>query len=453
MGIILKSSIWVTIRTILSILIRALGMLFIFRIVKPEEFGSYSAYLGFVSLASVFAQMGLSVFIIQKNNADEKLINSCITFGVVSSSIVLILAFVIALFTNFKDVVLVAIGLIFIPFKVLGLIPTGILEKNFRFKETAGVDLISLLSMYLITIVLLYVGLKEYALMIGFVLMNIVSTLLLFQKAKLSFSFSIDKKDFKEILIFGSVYSWTNIASQAKNLIPIIMSSLLSLQYVGIAMFSSKISENLNILRDTVGRIATSAFCSMDKLKIKDNLNKYSILTGFSVFILNYVGIKMVIFFVPIFLGNKWNESFCLLPFLAISSMFSTISLLQASLFIAQKKVKISSFFFVIQNLLLLLGIYLFIKQVGMLGYGFGYLSLCTSFLVSSYFTKKLIGSFLTAEFILLLGLSSIVFLLDNLYVELILIVVICLLPTIRTNSIQILSKVLKSRGISIPYR
>lgn len=446
MGIILKSSIWVTIRNILSIAIRAVGMLFIFKIIRPDEYGSYSAYLGFASISAVFAQMGLNVFIVQKSDVNEKLIKSCIALGIISSTVVFIVSFVIALFINFRDVVLVVLMLSFIPFKVLGLIPIGLLEKNFKFKEAASVDLTSQLLMYISTILLLYAGLREYALMSGFVLMNIVYTILLFKKAKLPLKLCIDKEDFKEILRFGSVYSASNIANQARNLIPIIMSSMLPLQQVGVAMFSSKVSENLNIIRDTVGKIATTAFCSMDTDKIKDNLHRYSMLSGFSIFVIYYVGIKMVVILVPILLGDKWNDSFCLLPFLAISSIFSTISLIHASLFIAQKRVKISSFFFVIQNMLLLIGVYFFITQKGLIGYGYGFLSFCVSFIFSCYYTKKNIGNFLTFELILFLGLSSTIFLLNNIYIELIMIGILCMLPTIRLNSLQLLCKLRKSK-------
>ena len=179
------------------------------RLLLPKEFGLIGMLVIFTDLANAFIDSGFSQALIRKINCSDKDYSTVFYFnlavGVVIYFILFFNAGFIAAFFNEPQLIKILriLGLSII-INSFGLIQSTILIKEINFKLQSKITLISATGSGLISIILAIMGFGVWALVWRFILLNFITTILLWiwnkWQPKILFSLS----SFREMFTFGS---------------------------------------------------------------------------------------------------------------------------------------------------------------------------------------------------------------------------------------------------------
>lgn len=114
--------------------------IFLARLLTPEEYGVVALAMVFISLSSVFTDIGFTQGLIQKEKIDNGHFNSIflvnIALSLVMSGVIYLSANLIGNFYNSKEVVIVVKYLALVPIiSAFGMVHKSILVRNMKFKE------------------------------------------------------------------------------------------------------------------------------------------------------------------------------------------------------------------------------------------------------------------------------------------------------------------------------
>lgn len=177
-------------------------------ILNPKDFGVIGIVTIFTSFISVFANLGLGSAIIQRTNVTNNQLSTLfwigLAFGVLSSSILLIISYPISLFYNEPLLIklIMTLSLIFC-ISPLYQINRKLLEKSLNFKTIANIEIVSCIisGCFGITSALLKFGV--WSLVIQSLSGSVIICILFRYFQKWTPSIHFEFKECKEMLLFG----------------------------------------------------------------------------------------------------------------------------------------------------------------------------------------------------------------------------------------------------------
>jgi O-antigen/teichoic acid export membrane protein len=196
----IKAFSWDFLGRILTQISSFIVSIFLARLLSPEEFGLVAMALAFISISSVFIDIGFSAALIQKQDVTDKTYSSIFYFnvaaGIILTGIVYAFAELIGQFYNRVEVVslLKWLSLIFI-FNSFNRVQNVILNKEMNFKQlTIRTFFASVLS-GILGIIMAYEGFGVYSLVGQSLSLAFFSTLFLWTTTswKPTFYFSFDE--------------------------------------------------------------------------------------------------------------------------------------------------------------------------------------------------------------------------------------------------------------------
>jgi len=421
---ILGGVFWTTFETIIN---RSLGFIIqmvLARLLFPTDYGLVGMAVVFIAFVEVFNGLGMNAALIQKK--EEKLtplhFDTAFWTGVVWS---ILLYFIIFLMLTpiavsfYKEELLgvimpvLSIGILLSP---INLVHRAQLMKSMNFKKLAIVNNISSFVSGGIALTLAFLDFGVWSLVFYSVSRVLVAIPLFFKATGWKPRWRWDKEIFKEIFGFGAYTTGTSLANKLTgNLDFILVGKLVGTDGLGFYSFAFMLT---NVLRDQVvaivNKVIYPVYASLqdDKKKMSEmflkvisinNLIVYPIVLGVYLFVED---------FLPIFFGEKWNESIPIIKILCFAVFIQMLNNSHTNLLRAAGKVKLELLLQIIKSVvfftpLIILGVYFNELEGAALGYTIAtFLGVVLSFyFMHKIFNIRLIDVFQSVKVSLLMML------------------------------------------------
>ena len=421
---ILGGVFWTTFETIIN---RSLGFIIqmvLARLLFPTDYGLVGMAVVFIAFVEVFNGLGMNAALIQKK--EEKLtplhFDTAFWTGVVWS---ILLYFIIFLMLTpiavsfYKEELLgvimpvLSIGILLSP---INLVHRAQLMKSMNFKKLAIVNNISSFVSGGIALTLAFLDFGVWSLVFYSVSRVLVAIPLFFKATGWKPRWRWDKEIFKEIFGFGAYTTGTSLANKLTgNLDFILVGKLVGTDGLGFYSFAFMLT---NVLRDQVvaivNKVIYPVYASLqdDKKKMSEmflkvisinNLIIYPIVLGVYLFVED---------FLPIFFGEKWNESIPIIKILCFAVFIQMLNNSHTNLLRAAGKVKLELLLQIIKSVvfftpLIILGVYFNELEGAALGYTIAtFLGVVLSFyFMHKIFNIRLIDVFQSVKVSLLMML------------------------------------------------
>ena len=323
------AGLWQALQTGTQVITQFTYMAIMARLLSKSDFGLMALAAGFIGLGTIFSEGGMSAALIQRKNITSKHMNAALQSSIILGFIVFLVFFLTAKYISLffgqpqLELIIKIVGVNVI-LKSLSSVSIGLLQKHFRFKQTASFTIIASILASIFGITLAYKGFGVWSL-VGSVLLNsFLTTISFLYLAPVKLSFSLYFKEWKELFSFGSgmiLLQLTNFFSN--NGLNLILGNIFSPSLLGVfeRSFSIKTLPS-NYLGEVIDRIM---FPGMSE--IQDENERLFSLYQYSLGLVNSILMPItvvLIFFthevVLILLGSNWLEA--VIP---IQIMFSVI--------------------------------------------------------------------------------------------------------------------------------
>lgn len=340
----LKSGVfWSVIEVVVKRALDFVVKLILARLLLPESFGVIGMATVFISFIQVFNDAGMGLAIIQKKNLKEKDLNTVFWTNMIwSIFLFLLLSFVAAPIAAdfYNEPILIKV----VPILSISIITTALntvhmaqLKRSLSFKKIALANNISSLIAGAIAIGMAFLNFGIWALIANSVIAYIITVPMFYKATKWLPKWEWDKESMKEILSFGLYTTGAKLISNlSSNADYLFIGKLMGASAVGAYtlayMMTKQVSAQLTTMLD---RVMYPFYSS-----IQDDLEKlksyYLKMTGNLVLIVYPIMLTLFLFaetLVPLFFGDKWDETIEPLRILTLAIMVDVLTKGYNSLF------------------------------------------------------------------------------------------------------------------------
>lgn len=305
------------------------------RILEPKDFGIVSIASMAIYYSNTITSLGFNQALVQRKEITEKHINSVFTFNLAISIILVcifyLMAPVIASFFSSpesKNVIRV-LSTVFI-LTTLHEIPYTLLRRDINFKTISLIDTTKEVSMTLITLALVMVGFKYWAIVLGHLIPLFFVMLYLLYRVGWRPRISYHHASLKELFNFG-IWSFINtqIYFFSTRIDRLIIGRALTPAILGLYDKAKSLSQ---MPSESIGtNINTVLFSSFSRSQqgaeeLKNILRKALVLISAINFPI-YIGLYAVApHFVLVLLGEKWRQMIAPLQILCIGGFFASFN-------------------------------------------------------------------------------------------------------------------------------
>lgn len=425
---------WQTTQKIIQVVAQFGYMAIMARLLTKDDFGLMALATSFISIGVLFSEAGMGAALIQRKKINQKHMNAAlqgsIAVGIIVFMLLLFSSEHIAVFfmQPMLEPIIKVIGVVVI-LSSLSSVSLSLLQKNFKFKHTSLVTMISTIIGYSAGVFSAFRGLGVWSLIVANLVSAFLNTTLLLYLSPIRFSLKIHLKEWKELFSFGS---------------GVILARLINrLGFSGVNLILGKIFqpaqlgvfERVNTIKGLpsgyLGDILdTIMFPAM--AEVQDDNNRVFKVYQHGLGLVNTLLMPIALFFiifakeiVLILLGDQWLEAviplqimFVVLPF--TSSVRMADSVIRAKGLIYKNVYRRTVFMMVLLTTVSLGGYFYGIKGAAT-GVTFSYLFnyIYMLFLVKSIFNKKVKEVF-WEPVVIGIKLSIFVFLLALLFITLV---------------------------------
>jgi O-antigen/teichoic acid export membrane protein len=399
---VIKGGALMVVRQALGILLSLIGVLFVTRVIGPEEYGLYGVSYGIVSFLGGLGVWGLDVYLLRKtSNPEQQEYDQAFTLLLCISgtfAIALVLGRnIIAGMLKLPEVapLLPALGLT-IPISLLNLPLTIKLDRDLNFQRVAFIELVSQISYYVIALPLANHGAGAWSPVSGLWAQQITMIVLTFFSTNLRPRLCWKPSLIREMLRYGLSYSFAGWIWQLRSLInPVIIGRFAGAEAVGFVALAIRLVEMLAFAKSVTWRLAMAALAKLenDRTRLRRSVEEGMRLQALA------VGLPMAGFSVvasvllPLVFGKDWTPVLQVFPFIAIGYLANSIFNLHSSvLYLFGKNLEVA--WFHAAHIVLLAGsAFVLVPYLGIIGYGWAEICAIASYFVIHIYTAKEIGS------------------------------------------------------------
>ena len=339
-GKVLKGSIVLTIRQLLTAGLSLVSLLVIAKILGPEQYGIVTLALGIFYFLIWTGRLGLNTYLVRQPDLPKDGLAQVVGFyNTVGVGICLLLWFLTPLASFGIDEPNVTMALTtalrwLIPavwLDMVGLAAIGMLERELRFAEVGLIEGIAKVANYGFSIpwVLMMDPSRGYlGPILGTVVEFSLKTALAYYFKPIKWGFRWRWSFLKPALAYGLTYSGSDLILNLRTLrVPILVSRLVSVEAVGITNMAIRLVEQLSLLRLVMRRMSISVIAKLihDPQATRKAISKgmaYQALmigpvcAGFAV---------CASWVIPIMFDEKWLPSAQIFPLIALGTVVSAV--------------------------------------------------------------------------------------------------------------------------------
>lgn len=397
---------WTTIESMVN---RGFGLIiqfFLARLLFPEDYGLVGMAAVFISFLEIFNDLGMNAALVQKKA--EKLtpahFDTVFWTGVVWAFFLFLLMGLIgaplaAQFYNQEKLSLIIPALsISILLSPVNLVHKAQLTKAMAFKKLAIINNTSNIIAGITAVALAFLGFGVWALVFYSIARVIVSMPLFFRATKWVPKFRWERGIFNEVFGFGAYTTGTAFFNKLTgNIDYLLVGKLLGASALGFYSFAFICT---NAFRDQlvniVNKVLYPVYASLqdDTRRMLDLFLKIISINNFIVYPIMLGLILFGEFMIPIFFGDKWNDSIPIIKILCIAVLIQMLNNSHTKLFRAAGEVRLEFNLQILKSIayfvpLISLGVYLYDAIGAAIGFTVAtFLAVSTSF----YFMNKKFG-------------------------------------------------------------
>lgn len=332
---------WQSLEVIILVIAQFLYLAVMARILEKSDFGLMAIANSFLVFGMIFSESGMGAALIQKKGITNKHINAALQGGLITGILLFLVFFFLAhrisiFFNNSQLNYLIKI--ISINFLILSIssVSSGIIQKEYKFREKAQVRIFSVIVSYTAGIICGLYGLGVWSLVIANILLSIFTTIGYVYHSKIKLIKGIFINEWKELFSFGFGITLLQISNYIANSgINIVLGKVFAPSVLGVFERTYNIKTlPSRYIGDVLDRIMFPAMS-----EIQDERERLFKLYQSSLGIVNTILMPIsvyLIFFsqeiVLILLGKNWNEAvvplqimFILLPFSSSGRMADSV--------------------------------------------------------------------------------------------------------------------------------
>lgn len=339
-GQVLAGGRYLVARETIGIGVRSLGLVLLTRLLGPLQYGLFAGPSLVVIFLAVLATSGTDIFLIRRSGELEPAWYHQVFSYLLLSSVVIAAVAVAAgglvahLLGDPRFVRPFQVLALSIPVNVLWIPGRAILERDFRYRRLAWVEVGADVCQYLLGVALALAGLGVWAAVYGFLARQFWMLISVHVLAAYRPRWHWEGSRIREMLGFGWVQSSTAVANRAGDMVvPIVVGGFLGPRAVGIAALTLRLAETLSFVNRATYRLSIVTLSKMrnDLPRLKRAVEGAMSLQmlGAAVPLVAFSVIGTVV--VPLLLGERWRGVLALFPFIAFTFALQALFTMQTA--------------------------------------------------------------------------------------------------------------------------
>jgi O-antigen/teichoic acid export membrane protein len=390
------------IRQGIGIGLSVLNVLVVTHIIGPYQYGLYAAPNAIVAFIAVAATWGLDVYLLRKTEEPTRDdYDQAFTIFLITS-----IAFV-AMMVIFRTGLAKLIGIpelglplavmsLYIPLNLLNLPGVVKLDRALAFERVAFNELAGQVMGYAVAVPLAFAHFGCWAPIAGLLAGQVVLFVLIYVAAPMRLRLHWEPRRARDMLGYGLGYSGAVWIWQLRALVnPLIVGRFAGAQGVGFVALAIRLVEVLAFIRLVTWRIAMATLAKFghDTEKLRRSITEGMSLQAFA------VGLPLTAFaaigplVLPRLFGSRWDPSFRIFPFLALSYLLTAVFNLHVSVLALLRHNFQLMRFYAVHVLAFALSAALLIPRLGYIGYGWAEVAGFAAYLLLHVYVTRSVGS------------------------------------------------------------
>jgi O-antigen/teichoic acid export membrane protein len=338
---ILRGGAYLAGREVAGMVIRLGGVLALTRLLGPEEFGLYAGPAALATFLGLVAQWGTEVFLIRREDEPSlRLYDEVFTFLLCTTAAVTLGAFAVSWLVEwiagpnpFLDPFRVL--LLAVPLNALWAPAQARIERAFRFRAMAVLELGGDAVLYGVSVGLVLAGAGLWGPVTGYVAWQLFLLVASYGYAGLAPRVHLSGEHLRDLLRFGASYSIADWLYRGKEVVnPLVVAPLLGPAAVGHVALALRLAETLSFVTRATWRISVAALgrIQSDAERLRRALEEgmtLQLLASGTVFALFALVAQWAI---PAVFGERWSGAVEVFPFLAAAYVLTAAFSLHTSL-------------------------------------------------------------------------------------------------------------------------
>ncbi len=380
---------YLAIRYGLGVLVSLGNMLVLTWWIGPHAYGLFLAAIGLVAFLASLGRAGVDTYLVRRKAAPDQRIYDIATTLILVVSVGLVLAAagfapLLARWYGSREFVAPYLVLLCnLPIVGLTGVPTAKLEREFKFRTIAGIELAAQTVGLVLSLVLAWSGMGVWAPVAGQVAWQAFLLIASHWASRLLPRLRVDLIEAREMLSFGIGVTASMRAWQLRTLVnPLLVGRFAGAEGVAFVGLAIRIAEALGSVRLVAGRLAIAALARLQdrREEFRSALQRAlflqvitlgPLLCGFA--LLGPLVVRHVI-------GMRWMPSLAVYPFIAAGVLVNSIYNLQASALFVMGRQWLVMRSYLAHAMLLGAGTLLLLPRLGIAGYGWAELLACAAY-------------------------------------------------------------------------
>jgi O-antigen/teichoic acid export membrane protein len=333
----LRSGAHVLGREVVGLVIRFAGALLVTRIIGPSSFGLFAGALVVATVFSTAAQLGGEVYLIRREEEpSRRLYDEVFTVLLCSSAVAVLLGFVgsvaaAAVIDSSSAVVAFQVLLLWVPLSVLWAPAQAKLERAFRFRALAFLQVGSDAALYAVATALALAGVGVWAPIAGTVVSSGLFLVGSYVLANYRPRIGLSRAGARDVGRFGLQFVPAPLLWTSANLInPLVVGAFLGSASVGYVALATRLADTAGFVLRATYRVSLVALSRVqsDTARLRRGFEEMLVLQAIGVGV-PLVGLAVAApALVPLLFGDEWRPTLEVLPFVSFSllmlGMFNT---------------------------------------------------------------------------------------------------------------------------------
>ncbi len=323
---------WTVIGTIVQMSVQLIQLFVLSKYLGPTLYGEAMLGVIIVRMLNPFAIAGVGNVLIQEKNLSQEQLSTLFYCNLIFSVVVYLLLFCTAplfsiIFTFPNFVIFARIGALILLFYGVSNISNSLLIKELEFKNLNKIQIASSLLELFISLTITYLGMGEWALLLGFLSRVVLSSILqVFIGKKYFFPAFFGKISEIKPILMKCAY---NMSAQTINMLSTNMDNLLVGKYFGITNLGYYTLAWDLALKPVYAivpmfmkvKMPIWAKLKQNKEDLLEDFKQSIVMLSLPLILLYFVGYFVVPYFIPFWYGEKWLPSVALLQILIFIGM------------------------------------------------------------------------------------------------------------------------------------
>lgn len=397
----LRGGAYLTARELLGILLRLGGVLLVTRLIGPASFGLYAGSLAALAVLSAAAQLGAEVFLIRSEQEPEQHVyDQVFSTLLVSTSAAVLLGLGGSLLVglvvgDWGFLQPFAVLLLALPLGVLWAPAQAKLERGFRFRSLALLQLGSDVALYAVAVALALAGAGVWAPVAGtfasYVWLLVLSYVLARYRPKLDFS----RARLLELARYGAAFTPAGLLARAEQLAnPLVVGTFLGAASVGEVALAYRLVDTVSFVLRATYRVSLVALGRVqnDTARLRRGFEE---MMSLQVLVLGPILVGLAAtapWFVPLFFGDEWTPTLDVLPFVAVAALLTAVFNVHIALLYVKGRTLVTSAVGLVRASLLVAAAFVLVPPFGLVGYGLAVALTAVAWLIAHRRVKEIIG-------------------------------------------------------------